>query len=171
MEINEEVASRVLTVVDQGLCKGVGRRIPGQMCVEAALCYALGDRLDERVFVEKLNEVVITKLLPKILRSAAALQQEPHKSKLLEAANRCETEGTAAAAAAARWAAANAFSTAAPAVARWLLMTAAADARWAADADADAAAADELLAEFAEQVVQILVEMKTPGSKFLCLTQ
>lgn len=35
-------ASKVLEVVDVGLCKGVGQPIPGQMCVEAAVCYALG---------------------------------------------------------------------------------------------------------------------------------
>jgi hypothetical protein len=36
-------AARVLAVVDHGLCRGVGAPIPGQMCVEAAVCYALGE--------------------------------------------------------------------------------------------------------------------------------
>lgn len=35
-------ARRVLQVVDAGLIDGVGNPIPGQMCVEAAVCYALG---------------------------------------------------------------------------------------------------------------------------------
>jgi len=41
-EINRELAAKVLGIVDQGLVKGVGRPEPGQMCVEAAVCYALG---------------------------------------------------------------------------------------------------------------------------------
>ena len=41
-EITEEIARKVLTVVDAGLVNGVGNPIPGQMCVEAAVCYALG---------------------------------------------------------------------------------------------------------------------------------
>src|SRR5208337_1050523 len=40
--ITEEVAKRVIEVVDAGLASGVGFPIPGQMCVEAAVCYALG---------------------------------------------------------------------------------------------------------------------------------
>jgi hypothetical protein len=42
MMITEEVARKVLTIVDAGLTKGMGRPIPGQMCVEAAVCLALG---------------------------------------------------------------------------------------------------------------------------------
>ncbi len=40
--ITEEVARKVLTIVDAGLVKGVGVAKPGAMCVEAAVCYALG---------------------------------------------------------------------------------------------------------------------------------
>jgi hypothetical protein len=46
--VNEKVARRVLSVVDQGLSSGLGTPIPGKMCVEAAVCYAMdlphGDR-------------------------------------------------------------------------------------------------------------------------------
>src|SRR5689334_8095566 len=42
MEITRDVAVRVLEVVDAGLSSGVGKPVPGQMCVEAAVCYALG---------------------------------------------------------------------------------------------------------------------------------
>lgn len=41
-ELNEMIARKVLTTVDAGLVKGVGKPIPGQMCVEAAVCYAMG---------------------------------------------------------------------------------------------------------------------------------
>jgi hypothetical protein len=42
MNITHQVAQKVLDTVDAGLVNGVGRPIPGQMCVEAAVCYALG---------------------------------------------------------------------------------------------------------------------------------
>lgn len=42
MEITREQASKVLAVVDQGLTRGLGIPVPGLMCVEAAVCYALG---------------------------------------------------------------------------------------------------------------------------------
>lgn len=35
-------AEKVLKVVDKGLCTGLGDAAPGHMCVEAAVCYALG---------------------------------------------------------------------------------------------------------------------------------
>ena len=41
-EITKEIAIKVLKVVDAGLVKGMGRPQPGQMCVEAAVCYAMG---------------------------------------------------------------------------------------------------------------------------------
>jgi hypothetical protein len=42
LTITEAVASKVLATIDAGLIKGVGNPVPGQMCVEAAVCYALG---------------------------------------------------------------------------------------------------------------------------------
>src|SRR5690349_4673650 len=42
MNLNEDVAKKVLETVDAGLCRGMGEPVPGQMCVEAAVCYALG---------------------------------------------------------------------------------------------------------------------------------
>lgn len=42
LEIKEADARKVLELVDHGLVKGVGKPIPGQMCVEAAVTVALG---------------------------------------------------------------------------------------------------------------------------------
>ncbi len=42
IRITQKIARKVLDTVDVGLCSGVGRPIPGQMCVEAAVCYAMG---------------------------------------------------------------------------------------------------------------------------------
>jgi hypothetical protein len=40
--LTQEIVQNVLSVVDKGLSNGLGRPVPGQMCVEAAVCYALG---------------------------------------------------------------------------------------------------------------------------------
>ena len=42
LQITETIARKVLDIVDAGLVKGVGRPQPGAMCVEAAVCYAMG---------------------------------------------------------------------------------------------------------------------------------
>ena len=42
MEITREIAIRVRDIVDAGLVRGKGVQVPGQMCVEAAVCAALG---------------------------------------------------------------------------------------------------------------------------------
>ena len=42
IELNEAVARKVLETVDAGLVHGLGNPVPGQMCVEAAVNYALG---------------------------------------------------------------------------------------------------------------------------------
>jgi hypothetical protein len=42
MNIDVELARKVLAVVDAGLCKGMGEPTPGKMCVEAAVNYAMG---------------------------------------------------------------------------------------------------------------------------------
>lgn len=41
-KITLQQAKRVLQVVDAGLCSGIGTPEPGKMCVEAAVCFALG---------------------------------------------------------------------------------------------------------------------------------
>ncbi len=41
-EITETIARKVLDTVDAGLVNGKGSPQPGKMCVEAAVCYALG---------------------------------------------------------------------------------------------------------------------------------
>jgi hypothetical protein len=40
--VNREIAKKVLETVDAGLVSGLGRPVPGRMCVEAAVCYAMG---------------------------------------------------------------------------------------------------------------------------------
>ncbi len=40
--ISREIARKVVQTVDAGLCSGIGTPTPGNMCVEAAVCYAQG---------------------------------------------------------------------------------------------------------------------------------
>jgi hypothetical protein len=42
VEINIDIARKVLETVDAGLVSGLGNPAPGRMCVEAAVCYAMG---------------------------------------------------------------------------------------------------------------------------------
>jgi len=42
MNITKKFVQKLLSVVDQGLVNGIGQPVPGQMCVEAAVCYAQG---------------------------------------------------------------------------------------------------------------------------------
>jgi len=42
IQITPAIARKVLEVVDAGLVKGMGNPVPGEMCVEAAVCYAMG---------------------------------------------------------------------------------------------------------------------------------
>lgn len=42
IEITADIAKKVIKTVKTGLCDGQGEPIPGQMCVEAAVCYAMG---------------------------------------------------------------------------------------------------------------------------------
>ena len=280
--IDLKIATKVLEVVDAGLVSGVGKPIPGQMCVEAAVCYALdlphGDdpecvsralrslkiklndsswssnaartkglrrlaliqlgsrnHLDDKEFAKRVTELAIRKQVPIALRAAASINKQPlHKQALLDAANKCEIEGSRqsafdarevarearraacadaaayAAADAAAYAYAAAYADAATYAAAYAAAdaaeVAAADVAAAADADAatyaaaaadvaaaaaaDVAAAaaadattyadaavsraearDKILSDFAEDVVQILIDMKVPGVQWLPLTE
>jgi hypothetical protein len=210
MEITPAIAAKVLETVDAGLIGGIGKPVPGQMCVEAAVCYAMGlphsdepacvapslrrlkinlndkswssaaarakglrrlalaqlgsaGHLDEPEFARRVAKLAITSCAAKALRSAAKFQKDQkHIDALEAAADRCEREGTIEAARDARKTADAAAYAAEAAYA--------ADA-YAADAAAYAAERDRVLSEFAEEVVQILIEMKAPGCQWLSLTE
>lgn len=40
--LTKTLAKKVLETVDAGLCSGLGNPKPGEMCVEAAVCFAYG---------------------------------------------------------------------------------------------------------------------------------
>src|SRR5271166_1106834 len=145
-QITEVIARKVLDTVDAGLVGGVGNPVPGQMCVEAAVCYALGlphgdnpkcvapalralkirlndsnwsspasraagmrrlavaqlgsyGVLNEKEFVSRVVDYAIRVSTPKALRIAADITEDTkHRDALRAAANRCEDEGSVAAA-------------------------------------------------------------------------
>lgn len=218
--ITKTVALKVLEIVDQGLSNGLGNAKPGEMCVEAAVCFALGlphgddpkcvspalrslkirlndshwsskaarakglrrlavaqlgslGHLDDKVFAKRCAELAIRTSVPEAFRAAARIQKTPEdRDALLAAALRCEKEGTRDAALSAREVARGVRKHAAAAFAA--AAYAAAAAAYAADAyaaDAAASARDKSLAAFAEGVVQILIDMKAPGCKWLALTE
>jgi hypothetical protein len=190
IEINRDVAAKVLAVVDKGLSSGVGEPKPGFMCVEAAVCFALGlphgddpacvaravrslkiclnDKnwsskaarakglrrlalaqlgsagvVNDHEFAKRLAELAIRKCVPAALRSAASIQKDPaHKSAMLQAASRCEKEGSREAAIEGKNAAA--YAAAYAAAARRLRRHAA----YAAAAAAAASAADAAYAAY-----------------------
>lgn len=44
--VNEDLARNILRIVDQGLVNGIGHGTPGDMCVEAAVAFASGEGRD-----------------------------------------------------------------------------------------------------------------------------
>ena len=232
-ELNEKLASRVLEIVDVGLVKGKGKPVPGQLCVEAAVCLAMGlphsdeptcvgssvrafkirlndsawssdkaraqgmrklavaqlgsDTIDQKAFRQIVVEQTIRQILPIALRAAAS-RNPKHSERLEAAAVRCEKDGNQAAAKAAQnaasearraadasadayaYASADADAAADAAAAAAAAAYAAAAAAAAAGAATDASTRDRVLADFAERVVQILVEMGAPGAQWLDLS-
>ena len=57
--------------------------------------------LDKKKFAKKLKKLTAAKLLPKVVRAIADLVDEPNKSNLVDAADRCQSERTSTAAIAA----------------------------------------------------------------------
>jgi type VI protein secretion system component VasK len=176
----EAIIPKFDAVLARGLCQGVGDR-DGQMCIEAAICYALdlphGDEpdcvtpevrsykiwlndapwsspearaaglrdlgiaqigskgvVDGRAFTTALAEQTIRVLIPMLFREVFTQDTVAHQ-RCRDAADRCEREGTRAAAAAA----AAAYAAAAYAAAAYAAAAAAAPADAAAAAYAAAA--------------------------------
>lgn len=108
------------------------------------------DHLDDREFAKRVAVLAIRTSVPIALRAAASVHKNPvHQKALRDAANRCEQEPTESNVLEARSVAQQAYSA----------------------AGAKNSASDKSLAEFAEGVVRILIEMKVPGVQWLQLTE
>jgi len=229
MNITRAHAETIVELLGHGLVKGIGVQERGQMCVEAAVCYALGvphgddpgcvspalrqlkirlndadwsstmaranglkrlalaqlgskNVLNDPAFIRRVVDVTIRRVVPISLRAAARVH--PDYATALEAcAVQCEQEGTrescdkARLVAASAAAAADAADAAYAAYAADASAAAAADAATRAAAAADAAAAanglsivsDRVLADYAEWIVEILIDMDAPGVQWLDL--
>lgn len=177
--ITREQAAKVLEIVDAGLVSGIGSPEPGQLCVEAAVCLALGlPHGDEppcvaptvRAYKIALNDAAwsssetrakgMRRLALAQLGSVGALDEVAFVQRLASEALNYSAPLAAAAGLAAAERAAEAVGWAAAEAAEW----AAEAVGWAAEA-----ARDKVLADHAERVVQILIDMEAPGCAFLDL--
>ena len=159
-------------------------RAKGMRKVAIAQLGSLGV-VDAAQFAQRLATLTIQLIVPIALRAAAAEQNEPHKSQLEDAAQACEQNPTQKTADAADAAASATASTAAHAAARAASAAdaaayAAADAAaYAADAAAYAAAyaadaaayTDEILTVFADMILEVLIELESPGCEYLFLCE
>jgi hypothetical protein len=200
IEITPAIAAKVLEVVDAGLAYGIGKPVPGQMCVEAAVCFALGLKHgDDPECVSRAVRSLKIRLNDSSWSSSHARAQGLRRLAIAQLGSRntindVEFARRVAELAIRKYVPAalrSAASTQTDAEHRDALLAAAnrcetegaeQAARDAADAAAAYAAADAAaaravdaayatLAAFAEDVVQILVSMNAPGCQFLNLTE
>lgn len=140
--------------------------------------------IDPELFVREVNMALVTKLYPRVLRLRAAAQAEPLQSQMLSAADKCESDGSVAttdaampyAAVSGLWGVGASISSSNRFIAIGQLETAldsiAAAIFTVSMFDFHASAnSDWLLSKFAEDIVQILVEMGSPGAAFLYLAE
>ena len=201
MEITEEIPRRILKLLEHGLTRGVGTPVPGQMCVEAVVCYAMGQAHGDepacvspalRALKIHLNDAGwssnkaradgLRRIALAQLGSAGALDEIEFAQRVAKLAQEVAAGAAYAAYVTARSAAAAAAVNAAAAAAAASTPPpppppppyAAAGAAIACAAAAPplaCAAADKVLGDFAEAVVQILIDMKAPGCQWLYLTE
>jgi hypothetical protein len=193
------IAKKVLKTVDCGLVSGLGVPKPGEMCIEAAVAFAMGEghndrpscvgdavrafkitlndaawssptaraagmraiaiaqlgsnRIDQVEFAKLLALATVKILLPKTLRTLAALFEGAIKEALLGSAEKCSVVGdlsaaesaaksAESAAKSAAWSAESAAKSAASAAksAAWSAKSAAKSAAWSAESAAWSAA-------------------------------
>ncbi len=197
VQINEAVARKVLDTVDAGLVNGLGRPKPGSMCVEAAVCYALGlpHGDDPQCVSRALRQLKIrlndskwsspaarAKGLRRLalvqLGSAGTIDDREFAKRVAELAIRKSVPAALRSAASIQKDPhhASALRDAADFCEKEGTEETARRAYDAAAAAADAAyaaadARDKSLADFCEAVVQILIEMKAPGAQWFALTE
>jgi hypothetical protein len=161
MEITEAIARRVLEVVDAGLTVGIGKPTPGQMCVEAAVCFALDEpHGDNPSCVSPVVRALKTRLNDSHWSSDTARAKGMRRVAIAQLGTRNTIDDR-------EFAKRIAPSGVEPLTdmvrhAAWKVHTA---------AGLQMASADKILSDFAEKIVQILIELKSPGCQWLYLTE
>ncbi len=195
MKVTREIAETVLSMVDAGLVAGVGVPEPGKMCVEAAVCYAMGlphgdnpscvspvlrslkiTLNDAQWSLPQARAMGLRRLALAQLGSAGVLNELEFVERvaLMTVQQVVPRALRVVAALEPHVPAFQALEIAALACAGVCNLTAASDVASDAASDAVSAAraasyADVELAFFAEQVVQILIAMDVPGCQWLDL--
>ena len=94
--ITSEIAKKVIETVDAGLCSGLGKPIPGEMCVEAAVCYALGfPHGDEPICVSRALRMLKMRLNDSCWSSNAARASGLRKLSILQLGSNGELDDIA----------------------------------------------------------------------------
>src|ERR1700747_1539892 len=189
IEITQEIAKKVRDTVRIGLVRGLGKPIPGKMCVEAAVCYALGlDHGDNPPCVARSIRRLKMRLNDSRWSSDEVRAKGMIRLSLLQLGTETDFDAMEFARRlvplartmaqrveqySASYAAASAYAASAYA-AYYAASYAAADAASATAtaasyAAAAAANADEELLFFASQVEEILISMNVPGVQWLAL--
>lgn len=183
MKITRELATKVRDVVDAGLVKGLGEPTPGKMCVEAAVCYAMGlPHSDEPSCVSSairsakivLNDSLwssnqtrakgMRRLAIAQLGSAGVIDDREFSRRLTILCVKTVVANALKTAAALQTAKHKKELENHASICENVKDLAASEAAsWAASE----AARDRVLADFAENVVQLLVELGSPGCEFL----
>ncbi len=209
-DINEETVQCLIDTVSCGLSHGVGTPEPGKMCIEAAVCYALGlphgdnppcvgsavrsykirlndanwssnaarakgmlgvgiaqlgsDKLDQREFAKRITLKTINTIIADLAKKyLPAKEQEFRAVDDLERAKELCLELKKAASAYAS--SASAADAAASSASAYASSASAADAA----ADAYAAERDKVLTQGANNCLEVLKEMGSPGCEYLYL--
>ena len=196
VKVNRTLAKKILELVDTGLCKGLGKAEPGNMCIEAAVCYAMGLPHDDKPpcvhpYVRQLKISIndcewssnaarakgMRRLAIAQLGTADTLNGEEFNKRIVHLVLTASLPRALRHAASVHPYKAHAEKLEFHAKQCEGLKfgdskaaNAAANAAKAADA-AHAAARDKELSIFAEEVVQVLIKMKAPGCEWLDLTE
>jgi hypothetical protein len=183
MQITSELIAKIHSVLDQGLTLGLGNRKPGEFCVEAAICYALDlPHSDDPGCVSAAVRSLKIRLNDSRWSSNKARAEGLRRLAIAQLGSKGAIDDNDFAKRVARMTIQTVVPQALRSAAKRLtgehptkLLALAlkceeqpteANAR-EAKAAADAAADDPLLATFAENIVQILIEMKAPGCAWL----
>src|SRR5271166_4432499 len=95
MIITSEIAKKVIETVDAGLCSGLGKPIPGKMCVEAAVCYALGLPGDAPICISRALRMLNMRLNDSCWSSNAARASGLRKLSILQLGSNGELDDIA----------------------------------------------------------------------------
>lgn len=180
-QINEEIVKKILSLLNHGLTKGLGKPKPGEMCIEAAICYAFGEPHND-----KPSCVALTLAQCKILINDANWSSNKARADGLKrlAIAQLGTKNTIDEKLFVEKLALMTVNTILPSLLRKAnleknaiecenvkILKTAAYVAYAAARAADINIADKILSDYCEKIVKILIEMKTPGSNFLYLVK